>query len=382
MERVNLTRSQPHYFGAGPALLPSEVLQQAAIDLINYQGLGIGVGEMSHRGSQATSIINETKAKFVQLLNIPDTHEVLFLQGGGTGGFSAIAYNLSGAFAAKTHKKGKADYILTGSWSQKAAEEASRLGIEVNHVVDARKFTENGKYGVIPDQSEWKFSNPAETAYVYYCDNETVSGVEFPDIPKVPEGVELVVDMSSNFLSRPVDVSKFGVIFAGAQKNVGIAGISIYIVKKSLLNLLPAQELRKLDIPVGPICLDFPTISKNNSVYNTLSIFALHVMGLNLDHLLRKGDLEHQAVESKRKADKLYAFLDKNNQLFKLPVAKNARSRMNIVFNIPGEGREELFLKEAAIWALTGLKGHRSVGGIRISNCKFVTMVEKRYCRK
>lgn len=362
-------RPQPHYFGAGPALLPTQVLQQASRDLINYNGIGVGLGELSHRSKEATEIIEKSKASLKELLNIPDTHEVFYAQGGGTGGFSAIVYNMLAHYAAKHHKMApNVDYIVTGSWSAKAAEEAERLGAHVNYVVHAKKSSPDNKYGSIPPESEWNFSNPEDTAYVYYCDNETVSGVEFPSIPKVPKGVELVADMSSNFLSRPIDVSKFGVIFGGAQKNIGIAGISLYIIKKELLERPDDSVLRQLGVPLSPICFDFPTIVKNNSVYNTLSIFALAVVLYNVDLLLAKGGLEAQQKESDAKATKLYETLEKNSDVYKTLVDKNCRSRMNIVFRIPGEGNEERFIKEAAIWGLTGLKGHRSVGGIRISN--------------
>lgn len=366
-------RPLPHYFGAGPALLPTSVLQRASRELINYNGLGIGLGEMSHRSKEAADIIEKSKSTMKELMNIPDTHEVFFAQSGGTGGFSAIVYNMLGWYAAEKGKKGKADYIVTGSWSAKAAEEAERLGVNVNYVVHAKKSSSTGKYGSIPPISEWKYGDAADTAYVYYCDNETVSGVEFPFVPQVPEGVELVADMSSNFLSRRVDVSKFGVIFGGAQKNIGIAGISLYIIKKSLLVRPSDSTLRSLDVPLAPMCLDFPTTVENNSVYNTLPIFTLAIILYNNEHLLAKGGLPAQEEESNAKAEKLYAALDKNSDIYKTVVDKNCRSRMNIVFRIPGESeddtsKEEQFLKDAAIWGLTGLKGHRSVGGIRVSN--------------
>ncbi len=208
---VSLERALPHYFGAGPALLPTEVLQQAAAELIDYQNIGIGVGEISHRSGPATAIIDSAKDGIKKLLDVPDTHEVFFLQGGGTTGFAAAAYNLMAAFAKKTNKKGKADYFVTGVWSTKAEQEAKRLGFDTNIVVNAKDHN-NGKFGIIPPESEWKFSNPKDTAYIYMCDNETVHGVEFPFVPKVPEGVELVADLSSNFLSRKIDVSKYGLI--------------------------------------------------------------------------------------------------------------------------------------------------------------------------
>ncbi|ODQ65255.1 phosphoserine aminotransferase [Nadsonia fulvescens var. elongata DSM 6958] len=366
------SRPEPNYFGAGPALLPTNVLEEAAADLLNYQSLGVGVGEMSHRSSQATDIINETKENFNKILNIPDTHEVFFAQGGGTGGFAAVVYNMLASFAQKTGKKGKVDYFITGAWSQKASEEAERLGADVNIVADARKFN-NGKYGVIPAKSEWKFSDPSETAYVYYCDNETVAGVEFAEVPEVPEGVELVADMSSNILSKELDVSKFGLIFGGAQKNIGIAGVSFYVIKKSLLDRLPQKEANALGIQVCPIFLDFPSIVKNNSAYNTVSILCIHIINLVLKNLLAKGGLSAQESLSKRKAQKVYSILDQNPALFNLPVDKSARSNMNIVFTINGEGNEEKFLKGSSARGLSGLKGHRSVGGIRVSNYNAVT---------
>lgn len=362
------TREDPHYFGAGPALLPSEVVVQAAADFVNFKNIGLGLGEISHRSSDAIAVVNETKANLCKVLEIPDTHEVLFLQGGGSGGFSAIAYNMLAAFATKTGKKGKADYFVTGDWSSKASKEAERLGVEVNIVANTKDA--NGKYRSIPDKSTWKFGPASETAYVYYCDNETVAGVEFPSIPEVPKGVELVTDMSSNIMSRKIDVSKFGLIFGGAQKNIGIAGVSFYVIRKTLLERIPDAQLVALGIPLAPIVFDFPTIAKNNSSYNTLPIFAVHVMNLCVKTVMTKGGLEVQQAESERKSKVIYDVLDKNANIFNLPVEKTARSNMNIVFKINGEGLEEKFLKDAGKQGMTGLKGHRSVGGIRISNCE------------
>lgn len=366
-----LTREEPNYFGAGPALLPTNAVTQAAADFVNYNDLGLGLGEISHRSSDAIAVVNDTKANLVKVLDIPETHEVLFLQGGGSGGFSAIAYNMLAAFASRTGKKGKADYFITGDWSLKASKEAERLGVEVNIVANSK--AQDGKFGAIPEKSTWKFGLPEETAYVYYCDNETVAGVEFPEVPEVPEGVELVADMSSNILSRKVDVSKFGLIFGGAQKNIGIAGVSFYVVKKSLLERIPDKELVALGVPLAPIVFDFPIIAKNNSTYNTLPIFAVHVMNLCVKQILAKGGLGVQQEESERKAAAVYSVLDAYPSVFNLPVAKSARSKMNIVFTLNGEGLEEKFLKESAKQNLNGLKGHRSVGGIRVSNYNAVT---------
>ncbi|KAG5364800.1 Phosphoserine aminotransferase [Yarrowia sp. E02] len=369
-----MTRPHPNYYGAGPALLPSEVIEDAAAGMVDYQGLGIGLGEISHRSGQATEIINGAKNNLKQLLDVPDTHEVFFAQGGGSGGFAAIVYNLLGAYAKETGKKGKVDYFITGDWSKKATEEAVKLGADVNVVSDSRKFSDNGKFGVIAPKDTWTFSDPKETAYVYYCDNETVAGVEFPETPKVPEGVELVADMSSNILSKVLDVSQFGLIFGGAQKNIGIAGVSFYIIKKTLLAKADVETLRKLDIAITPSFMDFEIIVKNNSAYNTVSIPAVYVVEKVSEQLIKKGGLKVQQKEAEEKAGFLYAALDSHKKLYNLPVAVADRSKMNIVFTIHGEGLEDKFLKEAAAKGLSGLKGHRSVGGIRISNYNAVTV--------
>lgn len=355
-------KEEPQYFGAGPALLPTNVLEQAARDLLDYKDNGIGVAEISHRSKDAIAIIDASKDKIRGLYKVPDTHEIFFAQGGGTGGFAAVAYNMLAAHAAKTGKKGKADYFVTGSWSKKAAQEAARLGVDVNIVAEGK--------GRVPDKAQWSFSKPEETAYVYYCDNETVHGVEFSDIPEVPGGVELVADMSSNFLSRPIDVSRFGLIFGGAQKNIGIAGVSLYIIKKSLLEHADDDVLRQLNVPLAPIFLHFPSIVANNSAYNTVSIFAVQVVNLVLDHLLAKGGLAVQGQDAQTKANKVYAVLDKYPNTYQSLVDNTSRSRMNIVFKTPDDPK---FLAGAEAKGLSGLKGHRSVGGIRVSNYNAVS---------
>ncbi|CCH41720.1 3-phosphoserine aminotransferase [Wickerhamomyces ciferrii] len=365
-----LEREEPHYFGAGPAVLPTSVLQQAAYDLINYQGIGLGVGEISHRSGPANDVIENTKKHFKELLSIPDTHEVFFLQGGGTSGFSSIATNLLASYVKKTGKKGKGAYAITGSWSKKAYEEAERLGVETEVLTDSKKVY--GSFGKIQPVSEWKQPDPKDTAYVYYCDNETVNGVEFQSEPQF-EGIEIVADLSSNILSRKVDVSKYGLILAGAQKNVGLAGLTVYIIKNSLLEQASDDELKALNAPLSPIAFHYPTVVKNNSAYNTIPIFTLHILDLVLQNLIKQGGLTTQQEINERKAKKLYEVLDQYPQLFNLPVDKSVRSNMNVVFTINGEGLEESFLKEAGEAKLTGLKGHRSVGGIRASLYNAVT---------
>ncbi|GMG31146.1 unnamed protein product [Ambrosiozyma monospora] len=371
---MSLEREEPNYFGAGPALLPTNVLQQAAKDLINFNGLGLGVGEISHRSKDGAAVVEQTSTNLKKLLNIPETHEVFFLQGGGTTGFSSIATNLTAAHAKKTGKIGKAGYVVTGTWSKKASEEAARLGIETEIVLDSKKV--DGHFGTIPSVDKWAIpKDVSKLSYLYFCDNETVNGVEFPEFPfeKFP-GVEIVADMSSNFLSKKVDVSKYGLIFGGAQKNVGIAGISIYIIKKSLLDLPTVDELKKLGLPITPIAFDYPTVVKNQSAYNTIPTFTVHVVNLVLKNLLEKGGLEKQEVLNKVKAEILYNALDKYPSVFNLPVDENVRSKMNVVFTIKDGSLDEEFLKGAAENKLSGLKGHRSVGGMRASIYNAVTL--------
>lgn len=366
---ANLERETPHYFGAGPAMLPTPVLQQAARDLVNYQSAGLGVGEISHRSAPAIQVVDDTKALLKELMDIPDTHEVFFLQGGGTTGFSSIPPNLVASFVKKTGKAGKGAYAITGSWGKKSYEEAVRLGFECEVLTDSKKAF--GKFGDVEPFSQWK--KPSEdAAYVYYCDNETVNGVELPFVPEY-QGVELVADMSSNILSRKVDVSKFGLIMAGAQKNVGIAGVTIYIIKKSLLDQASEDELKKLGVPISPIAFHYPTVVANNSAYNTIPIFTVHILKLVLQNLVKHGGIEAQETTNKRKALKLYAALDKFPKLYSLPVAPAVRSDMNVVFTINGEGLEAEFLKQAKERGMDGLKGHRSVGGMRASLYNAVT---------
>ncbi|KAF4502206.1 tRNA modification GTPase, partial [Fusarium agapanthi] len=401
------SRSEITYFGAGPALLPTDVLEKAAQALIDYEHTGLGIAEHSHRSELATNIINEAKADLASYIDIPEDYEVLFMQGGGSGEFSATLYNLVGAWVTKkkaqivanlkapeddprveqelrneVEKELKTDYIVTGGWSQKASEEAKRLlGPEhVNIVADARQIN-NGKYGKIPEESTWNLSKDA--ALVYYCDNETVDGVEFPAFPQslTPgpdgEGPIVVADMSSNILSRRIPVRKFSVIFFGAQKNLGCTGVTVVIIKKSLLPPKtpqpPAALLRRLGLPIPPIIFSYETIAKNNSLYNTLSIFDVYIAGQVLKKSLSTyNKVEGQEAVSAKKAELIYGALDAHPDVYRVVPDKSVRSRMNICFRVTKNGdtdaTEKAFLKEATAQGLTGLKGHRSVGGIRASS--------------
>jgi len=406
------SRSQTSYFGAGPAPLPTPVLEAASSALLNYNNLGLGITEMSHRSPEATAILSAAKAAMSSLLDIPEDYEILFLQGGGSGQFSAVVYHLVGIWVEQQRlaieQQGEGDehaklealrkvvkeslkleYLVTGSWSLKASQEAARLvGPEYVHIVtDARKAN-SGKFGVIPEPSSWGFSGgqksndttaPAPApALTYFCDNETVDGVEFPSFPTslTTDTRTLIADMSSNFLSRRIPISRYSVIFAGAQKNLGIPGVTIVIIRKSLLGPSASSTLlRSLNLPVGPIVLDYSTAAKNNSLYNTLPIFDVWVAGQVLEGLVKthgERKIEGQEEVAGEKARVIYEMLDKHSEVYRVVPDRTVRSRMNICVRIKGgdEAAEKAFIAGAEEKGLLGLKGHRSVGGIRISNCE------------
>ncbi|KAF2688523.1 phosphoserine aminotransferas-like protein [Lentithecium fluviatile CBS 122367] len=407
-----VNRSDVHYFGAGPAPLPTAVLEEAAQVLLNYKDKGVGLCEISHRSPEANAILAETKQALITLLDIPDDYDVLFLQSGGSGEFSATVYNLVAIWVEKKRAKIaeevgdnqdevlarlrkvvdeelKLDYLVTGSWSLKASQEAARLvgAKHVNVAADARKAN-GGKFGAIPSEDQWSLTPRTAgggPALVYFCDNETVDGVEFPAFPKSLEGDDaplVCADMSSNFISRKVDVRKYAVIFGGAQKNIGNTGIAIVILRKSLLppHATPASPdlLRQLNLSVGPIVLDYPTIAKNNSLYNTLPIFDVWVAGqvmLGLVNAYGTKRIGGQEEISNEKARSIYDTLDKYPDVYRVVPDKSVRSRMNICFRVHGgdADKEKGFLAGAEKKGLLGLKGHRSVGGIRASNYNAVT---------
>ncbi|KAF5022942.1 hypothetical protein F66182_5008 [Fusarium sp. NRRL 66182] len=390
------SRSEITYFGAGPGALPTDVLEDAAQALLNFNDTGIGLAEHSHRSALATKIINDAKADLSSFLDIPDNYEILFLQGGGSGEFSAMAYNFAGAWVARKHKELgsddssiqelksavqdlRMDYIITGSWSQKAAAEAERLfGPKHVHIAADSRKTNNGKFGTIPDETTWDLSS--DSAMVYLCDNETVDGVEFPQFPKCleprPGGPIVVADMSSNILSRRIPIQNYSAIFFGAQKNLGLAGITVAVIEKSFLPQPSATLMRQLALPIPPRIFEFETIAKNNSLYNTLSIFDVYIAG----QVLRKLLLQHpdkvrgQQAVSEQKAQLIYKTLDEYPDVYHVIPAKTARSRMNICFRITGgDAAEEEFLKQGTALGLTGLRGHRDLRGIRVSNYNSVT---------
>ncbi|KAH7320016.1 pyridoxal phosphate-dependent transferase [Stachybotrys elegans] len=391
------SREEVINFGAGPAGLPTQVIEDAAQALVNFQSTGIGLSEHSHRSALATNIINEAKADLASYLDIPDDYEVLFMHGGGSGQFAASVYNFAGAWVARKQKELgdsvpelksalkdlKMDYIVTGGWSQKAAAEAERLfGPEhVNIVADSRKAND-GKFGTIPDESTWTLSKDA--AMVYYCDNETVDGVEFPAFPKSlepgPDGPIVVADMSSNILSRTIPIKNFSAIFFGAQKNLGLTGVTVVVIKKSFLPPVTSQPsaalMRELGLPIPPRVFEYETIAKNNSLYNTLSIFDVYIAGQVLKRLIQQSPkVQGQQAVAEKKAQIIYGALEAHPETYKIVPDEAVRSRMNICFRIEGgDSAEAAFIKEAGALGMTGLRGHRSVGGMRASNYNSITV--------
>ncbi|KAL7636043.1 UNVERIFIED_CONTAM: hypothetical protein RMT77_013861 [Armadillidium vulgare] len=341
------------YFAAGPTRLPREVLLDIQQELIHYEDTKISVLEMSHRSKDFETILRGAGNLIKDLLNVPDNYKILFMQGGGTGQFAAIPMNL-------ISKTGKADYVVTGHWSAKAAKECAKYGT-VNMVLPDRK-----KYSGIPPVEDWTFDPDA--SYFYYCDNETVHGIEFDFIPKVPNNIPIVCDMSSNICSRPIDVSKFGVIYAGAPKNIGAAGITVVIVRDDLLG----NAVEKC-----PSILDYEVTSKSGSLLNTLPVFTVYVLGKVLAWIKKNGGVEHMREMSVRKGKLIYSLLDDYSDFYCSTVS-NHRSRMNLPFRIGcPEGDEDLekkFLNEATKAGIQGLNGHRSVGGIRVSLYNAITM--------
>lgn len=329
-------------FCAGPAALPTAVLEKAQQELLDWQGKGVSIMEMSHRSADYVAVAEKAEADLRKLMNIPDNYKVLFLQGGASLQFSAIPLNLLGS-------NPKADYIYTGIWSEKALKEAQRYG-DI-HVIDASTQVD-GKLA-IRDQNSWDLSKDA--AYVHYADNETIGGLQFAGIPEVE--APLVADFSSSILSAPLDVSKFGLIYAGAQKNIGPAGLTLVIIRDDLL------ERAKPEIPS---LLKYSAQAKNDSMVNTPSTYAWYLSGLVFEWLLEQGGVETIHKINLEKAKLLYGYID-SSDFYANPIAEANRSLMNVPFTLAKPELEELFLKEAEEHQLLNLAGHRSVGGMRAS---------------
>jgi phosphoserine aminotransferase len=330
-------------FSAGPAVLPGEVLQQAQAELIDWHGSGMSVMEMSHRGKEYMGIHAQAEADLRELMGIPENYKVLFLQGGAHMQFSMVPFNL-------LRGKSSADYVNTGEWSKKAIAEAKKF-CNVNEVVSSAD--KNCTY--VPAFDTWKLDKNA--AYVHYTPNETIGGVEFNWIPNVGD-VPLVADMSSNILSRPTDVWKFGLIYAGAQKNIGPAGLTLVIVRDDLVGHAD---------PRLPTMLDYKIHADGGSMYNTPPTFAIYMSGLVFQWLKKNGGIGAMERVNIAKAQLLYAVIDASNGFYHCPVNKADRSRMNVPFRTRDAALDAEFIKQAEARGLLQLKGHRLTGGMRAS---------------
>jgi phosphoserine aminotransferase len=330
-------------FSAGPAVLPEEVLEQARTELLDWHGAGMSVMEMSHRGKEFISIAEKAEVDLRELLDIPSNYKVLFLQGGASAQFATVPLNL-------LRGKEQADYINTGSWSKKAISEAKKYCR-----VNVAASSEGTKFSSIPQRKTWELD--PEAAYVHYTPNETIGGVEFHWIPETG-GTPLVADMSSTLLSRPIDVSRYGVIYAGAQKNIGPAGLTLVIVREDLLGGAATGT---------PSVFDYQVQADSDSMSNTPPTFAWYVAGLVFDWLKRNGGLAAMAVINQRKAKKLYDAIESSGGFYRNPVEPDCRSWMNVPFTLVDPSLDEAFLQGAKAAGLIQLKGHRSVGGMRAS---------------
>ncbi|WP_019141741.1 3-phosphoserine/phosphohydroxythreonine transaminase [Noviherbaspirillum massiliense] len=336
-------------FSAGPAVLPEEVLQQAAAEMLDWHGSGMSVMEMSHRGKEFISIYEAAERDLRELLAVPSNYRILFMQGGGIGENAIVPLNLIG----RKPQPAVVDFVHTGSWSGKSIKEAKKYC-----KVNVAASSEEVKFKAIPPRDSWKLSKDA--AYVHICTNETIDGVEFqytPDVAVDTGNAPLVADMSSHILSRPVDVSKYGVIFAGAQKNIGPAGVTLVLVRDDLLGHA---------LPICPSAFDWKLVADNNSMYNTPPTYGIYIAGLVFQWLKKQGGVAAMERRNVEKATLLYDYLD-STDFYSNNIAKESRSRMNVPFFLGDESLNDTFLAEAKARGLLQLKGHKSVGGMRAS---------------
>mmetsp|Transcript_84969 Transcript_84969/g.177590 ORF Transcript_84969/g.177590 Transcript_84969/m.177590 type:complete len:370 (-) Transcript_84969:178-1287(-) len=343
-----MAEGRVYNFSAGPSMMPLEVLEEMQKEFVNYKGCGMSILEMSHRSKEFTAVANEAEKNMRDIFGIPANYKVLFMQGGATLQFAAVPLNFLGG------PKTKADHLITGQWSEKAQKECVKYG-----TAQVACNTKPSKFTTIPKKSEWKLD--PEAAYVHYCMNETVNGVEFnytPDVGDVP----LVADMSSDFCSKPIDVSKHAYIYAGVQKNLGPAGVAVGILRDDF-------AAGKTEMKICPTYTSFKTTADNGSMYNTPACFTLYAVGEYLKYTKAKGGLSYWDELSDKKSRMLYDVIDGSDGFYNCPVEKPCRSRMNVPFTIGGgdEALEKKFLEEAKKVKLYTLAGHRSVGGCRAS---------------
>ncbi|EKM55612.1 uncharacterized protein PHACADRAFT_256348 [Phanerochaete carnosa HHB-10118-sp] len=382
-------------FGAGPSALPLPVLEQSQAGLVNFENTGIGIAEISHRSSEFTTFIAKVEVNIRSQLDVPPTHAILFTQGGGSAQFAAVVMNMLARYKLLHPEKGGAetvlDYVVTGSWSKKACEEARRLTVgghaQVRVVVDTRQHSRDGQsFDNIPPHAAFAFS--PDPALVYYCENETVDGVEFAHEPgsatAFPYGLlnpngeakllPLVADYSSSFMCRRIPhLADHAVIYAGAQKNIGPAGVTVLIVRQDcLVDVDAAAQLGAIPVPT---MLSWKTLSDSKSLYNTPSVLSVYVTGLVVERMREQGGLPYYEELNRKKALSVYATINEGQEkgVFRRKVKNGSESWMNVVFEVLGEGAEKRFLDGAKERGMTGLEGHRSVGGIRISLYNAIT---------
>jgi len=329
-------------FNPGPATLPLDVLEQAQAEMLDFKGTGMSVMEISHRSKEFEAVIQTAEADLRELLSIPANYKVMFLQGGASLQFAMVPMNLRAAGAS-------ADYIVTGSWGKKASKEAKQLGS-----TRVAANTEAEGFKGLPE----KLDLDSNAAYLHFTSNETIHGVEYFTEPTPPDGVPLVCDSSSDFISRPIDVSKYGLIYAGAQKNAGPSGVTIVIIREDLLERTPANL---------PAMLDYKTLATSGSLHNTPPSFSIYIVGLVLKWAKKLGGLTAIEKTNRTKADLVYKAIDSSGGFYRGHALPEARSLMNIPFRLPSEELEGVFVKESKDAGLVGLKGHRSVGGMRAS---------------
>jgi phosphoserine aminotransferase len=336
---------RPFNFSAGPAAMPQEVLTEAASEMLDWHGSGMSVMEMSHRGKEFIAIYEQAEADLRELLAVPGNFKILFMQGGGLAENAIVPLNLS--------RGGVADFVVTGSWSQKSQQEARKYC-----TVNIAASSEADGHTSLPDPATWQLSQGA--SYVHVCTNETINGVEYhtlPDLKALGSDAPLVIDFSSQVASRPVDWSRVGLAFGGAQKNLGPAGLTLVVVREDLLGHA---------LPVCPSAFNYKTVADNQSMYNTPPTYAIYIAGLVFQWLKRQGGIAAMEARNKAKAALLYDAID-NSQLYLNKVAGNCRSRMNVPFFLRDESLNEAFLAGARAHGLLQLKGHKSVGGMRAS---------------
>ncbi|PVG01136.1 phosphoserine aminotransferase [Serendipita vermifera] len=389
MERADVLNLNP-----GPSPLPEHVLQEAAKGLLNYNGTGMGITEISHRSKEFQQLTNDLKDTIRSLLQVPATHEILFVQGGASLVFSTVVLNLLSRFKLLhpeiPNNETYIDYVVTGTWSKKAYEEGRRLagsvGVNVNLAADSREHSQDGKsFSCVPPSTGYRWSPPGQTAFVYYCENETVNGVQFSSSQALDTSFPLntfqgnidppvIADFSSSFLSRPIpNIGSYGMVYAGAQKNVGPAGLTILIVRKDLL--VDVDAAHKVGAPIVPLTLSFKVLADNGSLYNTPPMFSMYVSLLVVKDIAANGGLDALEEKNYNKQEIVYKALEKLQTagLIKLNVMPGSQSWMNVTFVFLDPTLEKAFLEQADKEGLRGVKGHRSVGGIRISLYNAVT---------